>query len=523
MIIDAGSLSGMTDEQIRSEVQQAYKETGLAKDTTDLEDLIIEEVRALEQQKTKAVSDVDLKPTQGMANLAERGLKLREEHNRGGTEVGVARARTIKNRDQLSEKTVKRMVSFFARHRVDLRAPAAKPGHKDYPSAGVIAWMLWGGDPNDPDGAGAAWAKRKVNEMNKNKKSRLAEKVKLLTSVSRGEISGLSAIEIAKEHGFKSNGFLRAILHESKIASTSWLKPSVSVKNTGASTPAKPSERISGSDRNKPDSASGSRGGIEISKEQEETLKSKVKEHNEKHGDKEGKKVDLGMLKAVYRRGAGAFSTSHRPGMTRARWAIARVNAFLHLVRTGKPENSKYKQDNDLLPKGHPKKGGKKSMEPRTEDELGVVESIAGLPPRTRILRLLDADGDGVISFNDYLTAIFNPPDMNGDGIITPEDGQLFLEYINEYNSEPVPLTDEGAKELAEQIFDSIDSTDLFDQGFAIAAAATAGRVFNSAFDVLGDVRGRIYQSDSGSTADTRPAIPSGQGRTGQAIGSGGK
>ena len=62
------------------------------------------------------------------------------------------------------------------------------------------------------------------------------------------------------------------------------------------------------------------------------------------------------MLKAVYRRGAGAYSTSHAPKMSRHGWAIARVNAFLTLLRTGKPSNSGYKQDNDLLPKGHPRK-----------------------------------------------------------------------------------------------------------------------------------------------------------------------
>ena len=244
----------------------------------------------------KAIDDVDLQPSSEMASLAERGLKLREEHGRGGTEVGVARARNIKNRDNLSPETVNRMHSFFSRHRVDLDAPAANPSHEDYPSAGVIAWLLWGGDPNDPSGAGAGWAERKLEEL-----------------------------ERAEEKA-----------------------------------PAKPSERIEGSDRNPEGSASGSRGGIEISDEQEKALKKKVEEHNEKHGDKKGKKVDLGMLKAVYRRGAGAFSTSHRPGMTRQQWSMARVNAFLYLVRNGKPESSKYVTDNDLLPAGHPKKEDKK-------------------------------------------------------------------------------------------------------------------------------------------------------------------
>jgi HK97 family phage portal protein len=117
------------------------------------------------EAETKAIDDVDLKPTEQMAALAERGLRLREEHGRGGTEVGVARARDIKNRANLSPETVSRMASFFSRHRVDLDAPAAKPGHDEYPSAGVVAWLLWGGDPANPDEAGAAWAERKVAEI----------------------------------------------------------------------------------------------------------------------------------------------------------------------------------------------------------------------------------------------------------------------------------------------------------------------------------------------------------------------
>ena len=67
-------------------------------------------------------------------------------------------------------------------------------------------------------------------------------------------------------------------------------------------------------------------------------------------------KFTLGQLKAVYRRGAGAYSTSHAPKMSRHGWAIARVKAFLYLLRNGRPSNTNYKQDNDLLPSSHPKK-----------------------------------------------------------------------------------------------------------------------------------------------------------------------
>lgn len=118
-------------------------------------------------------------------------------------------------------------------------------------------------------------------------------------------------------------------------------------------TPAPKKDQKRGSKKNKPDSAKNPSGKITFSKEVTAQLSKKAADHNAKG---KGSKATLGMLKAVYRRGAGAFSTSHAPKMSRHGWAIARVNAFLTLLRTGKPSNSAYTQDNDLLPKGHPKK-----------------------------------------------------------------------------------------------------------------------------------------------------------------------
>lgn len=125
----------------------------------------------------------------------------------------------------------------------------------------------------------------------------------------------------------------------------------------GKSTPAPPSHRVRGSKVNKPGSSASSTSGagIELSEEVEAGLRNKVKEHNAKH-DSASKRVTLGMLKSVWRRGAGAYSVSHRPGMTRQQWAMGRVNAFLDLVRTGKPGDKDYVTDNDLLPAGHPRK-----------------------------------------------------------------------------------------------------------------------------------------------------------------------
>jgi hypothetical protein len=110
---------------------------------------------------------------------------------------------------------------------------------------------------------------------------------------------------------------------------------------SAAQTPAKPEERKEGSSVNEPGSAAGA---ITFSEKVTTSLKNKVKEHNEKHS----KKVTLGMLKKVYRRGAGAFSTSHRPGQSRGSWAMARVNMFLKMMRGGKVKDSYRKADQDV-------------------------------------------------------------------------------------------------------------------------------------------------------------------------------
>ena len=127
------------------------------------------------------------KPTKGMIEEAKLGLEWRREYNRGGTEVGVARARDISNGKNLSDDTVKRMNSFFARHEVDKKGEGFTPGEDGYPSAGRIAWALWGGD------AGQAWAAAKVEQINRNKK--LERKTRTSTEVKRNEFGMTTGFE----------------------------------------------------------------------------------------------------------------------------------------------------------------------------------------------------------------------------------------------------------------------------------------------------------------------------------------
>jgi hypothetical protein len=233
----------------------------------------------------KAESDVDTTPTQQMADAAERGLAMRKEFNRGGTEVGVARAVQLVSKERLSPRTVRRMHSFFSRHEVDKRAEGFRQGEEGYPSAGKIAWLLWGGD------SGQTWARRTVAKLDK----------------ERDEKNEILSIMIPCCDDCED----KATYAEEKAP---------------------------------------------ISGKTKKAIANKVKEHNDKHGDKKGKRVTQRMLEAVFRRGVGAYRTNpesvRRNVMGPDQWAIARVNAFLFAVRTGRFRSGKF--DRDLLPSGHP-------------------------------------------------------------------------------------------------------------------------------------------------------------------------
>ena len=103
---------------------------------------------------------IDFTPPAGVREEAAKGLAWRSEYGRGGTAVGVARARDLSNGTNISPETAKRMASYFARHEVDKQGEGWSPSQDGFPSAGRIAWALWGGD------AGQAWANKLVRQIN---------------------------------------------------------------------------------------------------------------------------------------------------------------------------------------------------------------------------------------------------------------------------------------------------------------------------------------------------------------------
>ena len=135
---------------VKTQSEDDQEKEGVSNEDIEQEDL---------KHEFKDLQDIDTKPTKGMIEEAEKGLEWRREYGRGGTQVAVARATNIKNGDNLSFDTIKRMNSFFARHEVDKKAEGFEIGEDGFPSAGRIAWALWGGD------AGQSWAAKKVKEI----------------------------------------------------------------------------------------------------------------------------------------------------------------------------------------------------------------------------------------------------------------------------------------------------------------------------------------------------------------------
>ena len=230
---------------------------------------------------------------EGVRNNARRGIELNEKvGNKCATQTGKVRAQQIAN-ESMSLDTVRRMYSYLSRAETYYDP-------NDTKACGTISYLLWGGK------AGLAWARNVLRE------------------------EGIDLAEVGPKGG---------------------VKPSKKAPKSGTPNP----NPKRGSDKNKPGAAA-SEGKVKVPASVEKTLKKKSDEFNERYKEKLGYGVTLPKLRVVYQRGVGAFQPSHSPNVKSAeQWAQARVNAFLYLVKNGRPENAKYVGDNDLLPKGHPK------------------------------------------------------------------------------------------------------------------------------------------------------------------------
>lgn len=235
---------------------------------------------------------------ESVSNNAKKVLKYVGENGWGscGTAVGKRRASQLASRSNLTVSTIKRMYSFLSRHKSDLEAS------KSYSDGcGKLMYDAWGGL------SALSWSRSKLRGL--------------------GEIKDKMA-EVDDKGNIKSS-------------------PKAPKSDT-------PNKNPKGEGTAKGD-ASG-KTGAKVSAKDRASLKKKSDEFNKKYKSKLGYGVTTGVLASVFQRGLGAFNTSHSPKVRSAsQWAFARVNAYLYLMRNGRPQNPKYTTDYDLLPKKHPK------------------------------------------------------------------------------------------------------------------------------------------------------------------------
>ena len=116
--------------------------------------------------KRQAVNKVASVPEYIKAN-ARRGLDLLEFAGGGLTEKTKREARSMA-RGEVSDNKAKRMAAWFARHISDLDSPKADEylrGDRERPTAGQVAWLLWGGDLGKSNRLRAMkWAERQGGE-----------------------------------------------------------------------------------------------------------------------------------------------------------------------------------------------------------------------------------------------------------------------------------------------------------------------------------------------------------------------
>ena len=101
---------------------------------------------------------INLDVPSGVKSEAQKGLDWRREFGRGGIGPGQQTARMLVG-NKMTVARVRKMRAYLARHEVDKKGEGWAPGQKGFPSAGRIAWALWGGD------SGKAWSNKVMRSV----------------------------------------------------------------------------------------------------------------------------------------------------------------------------------------------------------------------------------------------------------------------------------------------------------------------------------------------------------------------
>ena len=100
---------------------------------------------------------------------AKRGLELRPKYGGNGLREATVREARLMANGKISDDKVIRMNAWLLRHESDLQSPRANAylsGESDRPTAGQVAWLLWGGDIDKRNRMRAQkWAQKQVDKI----------------------------------------------------------------------------------------------------------------------------------------------------------------------------------------------------------------------------------------------------------------------------------------------------------------------------------------------------------------------
>jgi HK97 family phage prohead protease len=160
---------------VKEEADGTYTTIGCHENKQDAIDQMVAISIAEDMQPGGEVNKraVDLSVPNFIQANAERGLKyLAEGYGGDGLTEGTKRAAREMAAGNITENKIRKMAPWFARHKVDGQAPKnSNPSDPQYPGAGLVAWLLWGGDADFSDRA-QDWAQRKIDALDAEADSR---------------------------------------------------------------------------------------------------------------------------------------------------------------------------------------------------------------------------------------------------------------------------------------------------------------------------------------------------------------
>jgi len=160
---------------VKEEADGAYTTIGCHENKQDAIDQMVAVSIAEDMQPGGEVSKraVDLSLPSFIQENAKRGLEyLAEGYGGDGLTEGTKRAAREMAAGNITENKIRKMAPWFARHKVDGQAPKnSNQSDPGYPGAGLVAWLLWGGDSNFSDRA-QNWAQRKIDALDAEEDSR---------------------------------------------------------------------------------------------------------------------------------------------------------------------------------------------------------------------------------------------------------------------------------------------------------------------------------------------------------------